>query len=77
LQISQNNNHHYSQIYAIHDGTNVTIQEFHNVDVGSGSVIFNFQGIIESEYLNFYLSVDNADINEARVITSVKDRVPV
>jgi hypothetical protein len=77
LQISQDNNHHYSQLYAIHDGTNVTLAEFHNVDVGSGSVIFNINAIIEDSSLNFYLTVQDSGTASARVVTSIKDRVIV
>jgi hypothetical protein len=77
LQISQDNNHHYSQLYAIHDGTNVTLAEFHNVDVGSGSVIFTINAIIEDSSLNFYLAVQDSGTASARVVTSIKDRVIV
>jgi hypothetical protein len=77
LQISQGNNHHYSQLYIIHDNTNITVQEFHNVDVGAGSVLFTFGALIEDNLLKFYLDVVDSEITPARVITSVKDRVPV
>lgn len=77
LQISQNNNHHYSQLYIIHDDTNITIQEFHNVDVGSGSIIFTIGALIENNLLKFYININDTLTYMARVITSVKDRVPV
>jgi hypothetical protein len=77
LQISQNNNHHYSQLYIIHDDTNITIQEFHNIDVGAGSIIFTIGALIEDNLLKFYIEVNDALTYTARVITSVKDRVPV
>jgi len=77
LQISQDNNHHYSQLYIIHDNTNITIQEFHNVDVGSGSVLFTFGALIEDNLLKFYIDIVNSGSASARVITSIKDRVPV
>jgi hypothetical protein len=77
LQISQNNNHHYSQLYIIHDDTNITIQEFHNIDVGAGSIIFTLGALIEDNLLKFYIEVNDSLTYTARVITSVKDRVPV
>jgi hypothetical protein len=77
LQISQSNNHHYSQLYVIHDGTNITIQEFHNVDVGAGSISFTFGALIENSLLKFYIDILNSGSASAKVITSVKDRVPV
>jgi len=79
VQVSQNNTHRYIQAFAIHDGTNVTLEEFHDISVGSGSISFNLFGEIDTDedLLTFYIEVDNAEIEEARVVASIKDRVPI
>lgn len=77
VQISQNNTHRYIQAFAIHDDTSVTLQEFHDITAGSGSISYTLSGLINGDSMEFYIAVDNANAVPARVLTSIKDRVPV
>ena len=79
IQISQNSSHRYIQAFCIHDDSSVTIAEFHNISAGSGSINHVLSAEIDEleNLLTFYISIEDAEIEPARVITSIKDRVPV